>query len=133
MDQEALVILTLMQILKSVQQQRSTISMIVRLLRRRRLMRFLRSIQLQNVAYLDALKTLVVRQLSVRRFWSLPRPQQWFDMLLSRRDLDFWWKEHFRINRNTFMAISDLVRPYMTTENNNFRLAVPVEKKVAAA
>ena len=73
------------------------------------------------------------RDPGIRRFWVLPRPQHWFDVLLARRDLDSEWSKHFRVNRNSFMKIVEIVRPYMTTRDNNFRDATTVERKVAAA
>ena len=34
-----------------------------------------------------------------RRAWLWPRPQNWFHSLLTSRDLNFLWKEHFRVTR----------------------------------
>ena len=79
------------------------------------------------------LDCLSVREISIRRFWELPRPQNWFQLLLDRPDLDFWWREHFRVNRGTFTKIIEIARPHMQTEDSRFRRATSVEKKVAAA
>lgn len=73
------------------------------------------------------------RDVSERRFWALPRPQGWFQTMLERRDLDSEWPKHFRVSRTTFMRIVEVVRPFMTTQDNRWRPAIPVEKKVAAA
>ncbi len=59
------------------------------------------------------------REPAERRFWVMPRPQYWFEMLLQRRDLDSEWPKHFRVSRATFMKIVEIVRPFMTTQNNN--------------
>ena len=37
-----------------------------------------------------------------RRAWLWPRPQNLFHSLLASRDLDFLWKEHFRVTHETF-------------------------------
>ena len=79
------------------------------------------------------LDCLSVREISIRRFWELPRPQNWFQLLLDRPDLDSWWREHFRVNRGTFTKIVEIARPHMQTEDSRLRRATSVEKKVAAA
>ena len=75
---------------------------------------------------------LASREPSNRKFWTLPRPQYWFDVILERRELDTEWPKHFRISRETFMRIVEIVSPELSTQNN-FREATPVVKKVAAA
>ena len=37
-----------------------------------------------------------------RRAWLWPRPQNWFRSLLASLALNFLWKEHFRVTRETF-------------------------------
>ena len=37
-----------------------------------------------------------------RRAWLWPRPQNWFHRLLASQDLNFLWKELFRVTRETF-------------------------------
>ena len=49
-------------------------------------------------------------RLNNRRVWVWPRPQHWFQLLLTRRDMDPLWKLHFRVTRPTFEAICDLLR-----------------------
>ena len=98
------------------------------LLRQRRRLLY-HTVQTLNPTYIMLLDRFASREVSTRRFWSLPRPQNWFSVLLLRRDLDFWWRQNFRVNRDTFMNIVEIVRPYMTTEDNNFRTATPIEKR----
>ena len=38
----------------------------------------------------------------VRRAWSWPRNQFWFETLLNGNFVEEWWKENFRISRRTF-------------------------------
>ena len=106
--------------------------LVFRYLRQRRRLLY-HTVQTLNPTYIMLLDRFASREVSTRRFWSLPRPQNWFSVLLLRRDLDFWWRQNFRVNRDTFMNIVEIVRPSMTTEDNNFRTATPIEKKVAAA
>ena len=49
-------------------------------------------------------------RLNNRRVWVWPRPQHWFQLLLTRRDMDPLWKLHFRATSPTFEAICDLLR-----------------------
>ena len=45
-----------------------------------------------------------------RRAWVWPRPQNWFRHLIASPGLNFMWKEHFRVTRETFEYLCDLVR-----------------------
>lgn len=68
-----------------------------------------------------------------RSVWSLPRPQLWFERLLNERSLDHWWKENFRVSRDTFDYICRLVGPVMTRQDTTMRRAIPIEKRVSAS
>ena len=57
---------------------------------RRAILTFFRKVNQQN------------EQRRRRRAWLWPRPQNWFHSLLASRDLNFLWKEHFRVTRETF-------------------------------
>ena len=37
--------------------------------------------------------------------WVLPRPQYWFETLFHSNALNMWWKENFRVSRETFNFI----------------------------
>ena len=37
--------------------------------------------------------------------WVLPRPQYWFEILFHSNALNMWWKENFRVSRETFNFI----------------------------
>ena len=41
----------------------------------------------------------------VRRAWSWPRNQFWFETLLNGNFVEEWWKENFRISRRTFRLV----------------------------
>ena len=40
-----------------------------------------------------------------RIMWVLPRPKYWFENLLNSNALNMWWKENFRVTRETFHFI----------------------------
>ena len=139
MDEERerkLIIYALSKLRRSCLHRRRVIALILQYMgRRRRLLEerrnFLRRGEImmrQNLAAI--LSFLPTRDSGVRRFWVIPRPQHWFDMLLSRRDLDSEWPKHFRMSRQTFMKLVEIVGPQMTGQDSRFRSATPVEKKV---
>lgn len=67
-----------------------------------------------------------------RRFWTLPRPQiGWFEIQLNSASQTMYWKEHFRMRKDTFQQLVALVGPELERENTRFRQAVPVSKRVA--
>ena len=68
-----------------------------------------------------------------KRAWCFPRNQFWFETLLSGSFVEEWWKENFRISRNTFRFIVRLVGPDLAKEDTNMRKALPVEKRIAVA
>lgn len=108
-------------------QQRNMHFMVLELLRiseinRQRLMlRMLQMFQMEN------------QRNGRRRIWAWPRPQNWFQILLERPEMDSLWKMHFRISRNTFEAVCDLVRTDLQKQDTRMRRATTVEKKVAVA
>ena len=132
-DDDEVLLFLVSQLLASLKRQRNSRFLIIRYLRRQRERLLYMYSQHLYPTYLWIMDRLASREIAERRFWSLPRPQNWFSVLMSRRDLDFWWKDHFRVSRRTFMSIVEIVRPFMTTQDNNFRPATLVEKKVAAA
>ena len=75
------------------------------------------------------------RQLAARRrprtAWVFPRPQNWFQGLLNNQALEFWWKENFRVSRETFDHICRLVGPNLQRQDTRLREAIPVPKRVA--
>ena len=41
------------------------------------------------------------------------------------------WREHFRISRQTFQFVGNLVRPHLLRQDTNMRRAIPVQWKSA--
>lgn len=68
-----------------------------------------------------------------RRFWSIPRPQLWFETLLANDDMEFYWRRHFRMRKQTFLKIVQLVGPEIRKQDTFLRAAVPVEKRIGIA
>ena len=68
-----------------------------------------------------------------RRAWLWPRPQNWFRTLLANPALNFLWKEHFRVTRETFEYLCDLVRVDLQKQHTRFRSPVSVEERVGLA
>jgi len=68
-----------------------------------------------------------------KSIWVLPRPQYWFEDMLQNQYRNDLWHEHFRVSRDTFNFICNLVRPDLVRQNTNMRQAVSVEKRVAVA
>ena len=82
----------------------------------------------------DACSLQLRRKFRKRKIaWVLERPQFWFEhMVLSHYENNIW-REHFRISRQTFRFVCDLVRPHLARQDTNMRKAIPVEKRVAVA
>ena len=68
-----------------------------------------------------------------RRAWLWPRPQNWFRSLLANPALNFLWKEHFRVTRETFEYLCDLVRVNLQKQHTRFRSPVSVQERVGLA
>ena len=120
-----------------------SILLLILLLRRARRIRFL-------VAYLDlelertestfaAVSLIKQRRRRIRerrlhrQAWVYPRPQGWFEEMYNNRILRALWKKHFRVTRETFDFICQLVERDIQKEDTRLRKAVPVHKRVAVA
>lgn len=68
-----------------------------------------------------------------RRAWLWPRPQNWFCTLLANPALNFLCKEHFRVTRETFEYLCDLVRVDLQKQHTRFRSSVSMEEGVGLA
>ena len=79
------------------------------------------------------LKIALRKTRRVRRAWSWPRDQYWFETLLNGNFVEEWWKENFRISRRTFEYIVRLVGPDLAKKDTRLRECIPVNKRVAVA
>ena len=90
----------------------------------------------QDIQSWFLLKRLARRQRlgrRARRAWVWPRPQNYFEELLLNREIDHQWKEHFRVNRDTFRFICQTLAIDIQKQDTQFRDAIPVPKRVATA
>ena len=71
-----------------------------------------------------------------RRIWSYERQEFWFTNLIENRYnilFEQKWREDFRISRNTFFEIVNLVRPSLEKKETHLRKSISIEKRVAIA
>ncbi|XP_061919297.1 uncharacterized protein LOC133660681 [Entelurus aequoreus] len=64
--------------------------------------------------------------------WAVRRSNEWWDQVVpgfTRTD----WVHHFRMSEETFLHICAELRPAMQKRDTNFRVCVPVKKRVAIA
>ena len=66
-----------------------------------------------------------------RRAWVWPRPQNWFNALLTTHQLDVLWKPHFRMERDTFEELCRLLRDDLMKQETRMRKPVSLEKRIA--
>ena len=76
-------------------------------------------------------RTLRERGALRRQVWVYPRPQEWFEEIYRNRNLEALWKKHFRVTRDTFDYICQLIEGDLQKEDTRLRKAVPVYKRVA--
>lgn len=65
--------------------------------------------------------------------WVLERPQFWFEHMVLNKYEDNLWCEHFRVSRQTFRYIYELLGRHLVSHNANMRQAIPVQKRVGVA
>ena len=68
-----------------------------------------------------------------RDIWRFPRPQFWLQDMLHNPSQQSLWKMHFRIERNTFGFICNLVRDDMSKQYTHMGRAFSVEERVGCA
>ena len=76
------------------------------------------------------------RKASARRrrvVWSYPRPQGWFEEMYRNPGMSTLWKNHFRVSKDTFDYICQLVGPELSRQNTRLRRAIPLAKRVGMA
>ena len=66
-----------------------------------------------------------------RRAWVWPRPQNWFDLQLVSPAMDSLWKPNFRMSRQTFNELCNVLRYDLEKQETRMHRPVSVEKPVA--
>ena len=106
--------------------------------RRKRLQRRLRLLAITRRRRIEA--SVLERLQSKRRAvigrrrktaWVLERPQFWFEHMVLNQYENNIWREHFRISRQTFCVLSNLVASHLVRQDTNIWQAIPVEKRGA--
>ena len=65
-----------------------------------------------------------------RRVWSLSRPQFLFESNLSRESPDLgYWRNNFRMERNTFIKICEICKPFTKPADRYVRTPIILEKR----
>ena len=58
--------------------------------------------------------------------WMLPCPQiGWFEVMLGENSQSRYWKEYFRMRKDTFLRLVALVAPEISQRNTRLRKAIP--------
>ena len=66
-----------------------------------------------------------------RRAWAWPRPQNWFNALLTTHQLDVLWKPHFQMERDTFEELCWLLCDDLMKKETRMRKPVSLKKRIA--
>jgi len=86
------------------------------------------NLALLNVAY------MYLQSMPTERPWTLRRPRfGWFELMLEDESQSRYWKEHFRMRKETFLRLVNLVSPEISRRNTRVRDAIPPAKRVAIA
>ena len=71
-------------------------------------------------------------QISSRSIWSLKKNDEWWTGVVPLMT-DEQFKDNFRLERSTLRKLLQQVAPYFKRTDTNYRLCIPVEKKVCCA
>ena len=99
-----------------------------------RMVRRSRHYSIRRNKLLLVLILLLERSLSTshRLIWSFQKNDRWwFHIVPQMTDCQF--KENFRLERSTYSTLLRRIGPYLRKENSNYRLSVPVEKRLCCA
>ena len=97
--------------------------------RRTRLFLTMRRIN-QDMMYFQSVRTItlaimimarMVAQINQRQYWEIPRPRLgWFEMIFGDGRQSGYWEEHFRMRKETFLKLVDLMTPAIAKEDTVF-------------
>ncbi|XP_044307839.1 protein ANTAGONIST OF LIKE HETEROCHROMATIN PROTEIN 1-like isoform X1 [Varanus komodoensis] len=68
-----------------------------------------------------------------RAFWVQPGRSEWWEKVVLPHWDDPLWRENFRMSRQTFMELCDMLRPVLERQTTNMRAPITVEKQLAIA
>lgn len=67
------------------------------------------------------------------RPWTTTTSTDWWERVVMTEFQPSDWLDKFRMSRETFFYLCDKLRPRLARQDTSFRLALPVEKRVAVA
>ncbi|XP_047467192.1 putative nuclease HARBI1 isoform X1 [Mugil cephalus] len=67
------------------------------------------------------------------RPWTTTQRTDWWERVVMTEFQPSDWLDKFRMSRETFFYLCDKLRPRLARQDTSFRLALPVEKRVAVA
>lgn len=67
------------------------------------------------------------------RPWTTTPRSDWWERVVMTEFQPSDWLDKFRMSRETFFYLCDKLRPRLARQDTSFRLALPVEKRVAVA
>ncbi|XP_028293795.1 putative nuclease HARBI1 [Gouania willdenowi] len=67
------------------------------------------------------------------RPWTTTRSTDWWERVVMTEFQPSDWLDKFRMSRETFFYLCEKLRPRLTRQDTSFRLALPLEKRVAVA
>ncbi|KAM4625587.1 uncharacterized protein ACJ7VT_003955 [Polymixia lowei] len=67
------------------------------------------------------------------RPWTTTRSTDWWERVVMTEFQPSDWLDKFRMSQETFFFLCDKLRPRLARQDTSFRLALPVEKRVAVA
>ena len=86
--------------------------------------------------FLSSVMRISLLGLRVRRarsIWAYPRQEFWFSRMQADETFNRFWRNDFRMSRETFLLLVALVRPRLEKRDTQLRRAIPIEKRVAIA
>ncbi|XP_075753878.1 uncharacterized protein LOC142818402 [Pelodiscus sinensis] len=68
-----------------------------------------------------------------RRIWRLDTSSNWWDRIVLERWGDQRWNQNFRMKKDTFLELCELLTPSLWQQDTLMRPAIPLQKHVAIA
>ena len=68
-----------------------------------------------------------------RKIWAYEREEFWFSRMLNDERFSDFWSQDFRMKKETFDEIVQVVRPALEKRDTQLRRAIPIEKRVGVA
>ena len=74
-----------------------------------------------------------MKSIGERNIWQWNRDQNFFEEMHRNNNIQLLFTEYFRINKETFNNLCEILRPELSNQNTQLRNAVDLEKRVAIA